>query len=113
MHEATDATKSCPSMAGGMGSRPGIGGMTAVSGEWVPVVSHENLPGSSRPAAALAPWLRGRGIDGMPFAEVDIPVDLVCGPKPDGHWYGWYAVKVRADALRRGRLHPDQARHQH
>lgn len=87
--------------------------MAALSGEWVPVVSYENLPKGRRPAAALAAWLRDWGIDWMPFADGDVRVDLACGPEPDGHWHGYYTIKVQADALRRIGLHPDQARHDH
>ncbi|MEU7568083.1 hypothetical protein RYQ63_15245 [Streptomyces fradiae] len=35
-------------------------------------------------------------------------VDLSCGVGPDGHWHGWYAVRVHPGALRRLGLHPDQ-----
>ncbi|SFP07895.1 MULTISPECIES: hypothetical protein [Actinomadura] len=44
----------------------------------------------------------------MPFQDDDILIDLVCGPGDDGHWRGWFGVRVRADALRRLGLHPDQ-----
>jgi hypothetical protein len=34
---------------------------------------------------------------------------LACGPpKPGDHWQGWVTITVRADALRRLGLHPDQ-----
>ncbi|WP_327232925.1 hypothetical protein OG349_02145 [Streptomyces sp. NBC_01317] len=44
----------------------------------------------------------------MPFDEGEIQVDLACGPGPDGHWRGWFDVRVRAADLRRLGLHPDQ-----
>jgi hypothetical protein len=74
----------------------------------VEVLSYQNLPGSAGPAEALAAWLGDRGIDWMPFAREAVRVDLCCGRSPDGHWDGWYSIKVRADELRRLGLHPDQ-----
>ncbi|WP_326559708.1 hypothetical protein [Micromonospora sp. NBC_01796] len=44
----------------------------------------------------------------MPLEPSDIRWDLTCGIGPDGHWHGWYGVHVRAAALRRLGLHPDQ-----
>ncbi|MEV8452359.1 hypothetical protein AB0467_21580 [Streptomyces sp. NPDC052095] len=44
----------------------------------------------------------------MPFDPDEMQVGLACGVGPDGHWHGWYDVRVRADALRRLGLHPDQ-----
>jgi hypothetical protein len=45
----------------------------------------------------------------MPFDQrTEVRGALACGPRPDGHWHGWYTVEVRADALRRLGLHPDQ-----
>lgn len=43
----------------------------------------------------------------MPFAPEEIQVDLACGIGPDGHWRGWFDVRVRGDALRPLGLHPD------
>ncbi|MGW2558661.1 hypothetical protein ACWCXB_05310 [Streptomyces sp. NPDC001514] len=34
--------------------------------------------------------------------------DLTCGVGSDGHWHGWFGVRIPADALRRLGLHPDQ-----
>ncbi|WP_327267050.1 hypothetical protein OG444_37510 [Streptomyces sp. NBC_01232] len=47
-------------------------------------------------------------MDWTPFAPDEIQIDLVCGIGPDGHWHGWFGIRVRADALRRLGLHPDQ-----
>lgn len=44
----------------------------------------------------------------MPFALDEVRYDLSCGVGSDGHWRGWFTVRVRADALRRLGLHPDQ-----
>ncbi|WP_327399877.1 hypothetical protein OG194_06455 [Streptomyces sp. NBC_01288] len=44
----------------------------------------------------------------MPFAQAELRWGLACGIGPDGHWHGWFDVQVRADALRRLGLHPDQ-----
>ena len=45
----------------------------------------------------------------MPFDQrTEVRGSLACGPGPDGRWHGWYTVEVRADALRRLGLHPDQ-----
>ncbi|MEU3571809.1 hypothetical protein AB0E96_25770 [Kitasatospora sp. NPDC036755] len=44
----------------------------------------------------------------MPFAVDAVRADLVCGRGPDGRWRGWFDVRVRADALRRLGLHPEQ-----
>ncbi|MGW1881563.1 hypothetical protein [Streptomyces sp. NPDC001970] len=44
----------------------------------------------------------------MPFDENEIRWGLACGVGPDGHWHGWFDVRVRSDALRRLGLHPDQ-----
>ncbi|MER5889497.1 hypothetical protein ABT160_37215 [Streptomyces sp. NPDC001941] len=44
----------------------------------------------------------------MPLSEDDIRVDLACGVGADGHWHGWFGVRVDAEALRRLGLHPDQ-----
>ncbi|MEN3609497.1 hypothetical protein [Plantactinospora sp. ZYX-F-223] len=44
----------------------------------------------------------------MPFDSDDVRCGLACGPGPDGRWRGWYDVRVRAEALRRLGLHPDQ-----
>ena len=38
----------------------------------------------------------------------DVRVDLACGPAAGGRWHGWVGVGIRADALRRLGLHPDQ-----
>ncbi|THV37759.1 hypothetical protein FAB82_20165 [Glycomyces buryatensis] len=44
----------------------------------------------------------------MPFGEPEIRVDLACAPGPDGHWRGWFDIRVDGDALRRVGLHPEQ-----
>ncbi|WP_091638665.1 hypothetical protein [Micromonospora pallida] len=44
----------------------------------------------------------------MPFGSSEIYFDLACGVGSDGHWHGWFDVRVRAAALRRLGLHPDQ-----
>ncbi|WP_019069738.1 hypothetical protein [Streptomyces hokutonensis] len=44
----------------------------------------------------------------MPFAQDELSWGLACAIGPDGHWHGWFDVRVRADALRRLGLHPDQ-----
>ncbi|WP_326593014.1 hypothetical protein [Streptomyces sp. NBC_01294] len=44
----------------------------------------------------------------MPFDPSDVHCDLSCGIGSDGRWHGWFAVRMRADALRRLGLHPDQ-----
>jgi len=44
----------------------------------------------------------------MPFAQDELSWRLACGIGPDGHWHGWFDVRVRSDALRRLGLHPDQ-----
>ncbi|MFI0240391.1 hypothetical protein [Streptomyces sp. NPDC016845] len=38
----------------------------------------------------------------------EVLIDLACGPGRDGQWRGWFAAHVRADALRRLGLRPDQ-----
>ncbi|MFJ8042039.1 hypothetical protein ACIRBX_16210 [Kitasatospora sp. NPDC096147] len=44
----------------------------------------------------------------MPFDEQDVRYDLTCGVGPDARWFCSRAVSVRAGALRRLGLHPDQ-----
>ncbi|WP_327714905.1 hypothetical protein OG381_05170 [Streptomyces sp. NBC_00490] len=44
----------------------------------------------------------------MPFTADEVQWDLTCGIGPDGHWHGWFTVRVDAHALRRLGLHPDQ-----
>ncbi|MFC1418917.1 hypothetical protein [Streptacidiphilus cavernicola] len=44
----------------------------------------------------------------MPFASNEIVIDLACGIGADGHWHGWFGIRVDADALRRLGLHPEQ-----
>ncbi|MFE7465355.1 hypothetical protein ACFU6R_14820 [Streptomyces sp. NPDC057499] len=44
----------------------------------------------------------------MPFAPDEIRSDLACGIGSDGHWHGWFDIRVHADALRPLGLHPDQ-----
>ncbi|MGI5205474.1 hypothetical protein ACQEU6_28325 [Spirillospora sp. CA-108201] len=44
----------------------------------------------------------------MPFENDEVTIGLACGRDPDGRVRGWYSVQVRADALRRLGLHPDQ-----
>ncbi|MEU9320525.1 hypothetical protein [Streptomyces sp. NPDC048295] len=44
----------------------------------------------------------------MPFGPDEIQWGLACGIGPDGHWHGWFDVRIRAGALRRLGLHPDQ-----
>lgn len=44
----------------------------------------------------------------MPFHDGEVQWDLACGRRPDGHWRGFFTVRVRAEALRRLGLHPDQ-----
>ncbi|MDG4861047.1 hypothetical protein P8605_23225 [Streptomyces sp. T-3] len=44
----------------------------------------------------------------MPFAPDELRWNLACGIGHDGHWHGWFDVRVHPDALRRLGLHPDQ-----
>ncbi|MFB7617506.1 hypothetical protein [Kitasatospora sp. NPDC056181] len=44
----------------------------------------------------------------MPFASDEIRWGLTCGRDSDGHWRGWFDVRVQAAALSRLGLHPDQ-----
>ncbi|WP_405713169.1 hypothetical protein OG264_29425 [Streptomyces xanthophaeus] len=44
----------------------------------------------------------------MPFGEDSIQFQHACGIGADGHWHGWFDVRVRAAALRRLGLHPGQ-----
>ncbi|MGW9456968.1 hypothetical protein ACWG5N_13425 [Streptomyces globisporus] len=44
----------------------------------------------------------------MPFASELIRCDLACGIGADGHWRGWYSVRVDAATLHALGLHPDQ-----
>ena len=44
----------------------------------------------------------------MPFALQEIRCDLACGRQSDGHWHGWFSIRIHAEALRRLGLHPDQ-----
>lgn len=45
----------------------------------------------------------------MPVAPEEIQAGLACGIGPDGHWHGWFDVRVPPPAaLRRLGLHPDQ-----
>ncbi|MCP9210881.1 hypothetical protein [Streptomyces cucumeris] len=44
----------------------------------------------------------------MPLAAEEICWDHACGIGPDGHWFGWFRVRVEAAALWRLGLHPDQ-----
>ncbi|MEV0661792.1 hypothetical protein ACIBI3_04595 [Actinomadura luteofluorescens] len=44
----------------------------------------------------------------MPFENDEITIGLACGRDSDGRARGWYGVQVRAEALRRLGLHPDQ-----
>jgi hypothetical protein len=82
--------------------------MTRSDPDWVTVVCYENLPGCQPPPAALGAWLRERGIDWMPLNDDGVRCNLACGPGSDGRWHGWYTIEIRADALRRLGLHPEQ-----
>ncbi|WP_329104148.1 hypothetical protein OG792_16965 [Micromonospora sp. NBC_01699] len=44
----------------------------------------------------------------MPFESSEVYWGLACGIGPDGHWHGWFDVRIQAAALRRLGLHPDQ-----
>jgi hypothetical protein len=44
----------------------------------------------------------------MPFAAGDVRFDLACGKFPDGSWWGWHTVSVRACELRRLGIRPFQ-----
>lgn len=44
----------------------------------------------------------------MPFAPDEVRCDQSCGIGSDGHWHCWFTVRVRAGALWRLGLHPDQ-----
>lgn len=44
----------------------------------------------------------------MPFTAGEFYFDLACGIASDGHWHGWFSVRIAADTLRRLGLHPDQ-----
>ena len=44
----------------------------------------------------------------MPFDPSEISWDLACGIGSDGHWHGWFNVRIQAEALRRLGLHPEQ-----
>jgi hypothetical protein len=76
--------------------------------EWIAVVRCENAPGHPQPMAAVRGWLRERGIDWMPFAADEVRWSLACGLDSEGLRRGRYEVRVRADALWRLGLHPDQ-----
>ncbi|WP_308295734.1 hypothetical protein [Streptomyces odontomachi] len=82
--------------------------MNASHPEWILVADYVNAPGCPRPAAALRGWLRDRGIDWMPFTLDEVECRLSCGIDAAGRRQGWYGVRVRADALWRLGLHPDQ-----
>nr|WP_286251982.1 hypothetical protein [Streptomyces graminofaciens] len=46
----------------------------------------------------------------MPFGGDEFTWDRMCAPDPaDGRWRAWVTVRVRAEALWRLGLHPDQA----
>lgn len=76
--------------------------------DWITVSTYENVPGCLEPMAAARAWLRDRGIDWMPFGRDEIRWNLACGVGPDGHWRGRFDIRVRAEALARLGLHPDQ-----
>lgn len=82
--------------------------MDTPSADWITIAAYDNLPGCLRPMAAARAWLRDRGIDWMPFEQDEIRWGLACGIGPDGHWHGWFDIRIQADALRRLGLHPDQ-----
>jgi hypothetical protein len=44
----------------------------------------------------------------MPFDLSEISWDLACGIGSDGHWHGWFNVRIQGEVLRRLGLHPDQ-----
>ncbi|MEV4754773.1 hypothetical protein AB0J86_06615 [Micromonospora sp. NPDC049559] len=44
----------------------------------------------------------------MPFVPDEIYLGLACGIGEDGHWHGWFDVRIQAAALRRLGLHPSQ-----
>ena len=44
----------------------------------------------------------------MQFQNDEIRVDLACGRYADGRGRGWITVRIKAGALRRLGLHPDQ-----
>jgi len=44
----------------------------------------------------------------MPFPGDAVRIDLACGIQSDGHWHGWYSVKVRASELHRLGIRPIQ-----
>ncbi|MER5961449.1 hypothetical protein [Streptomyces sp. NPDC002057] len=45
----------------------------------------------------------------MPFAPDEMQWGLACGVGADGHWHGWFDLRVHTSALRRLGLHPDQS----
>ncbi|NUR63615.1 MAG: hypothetical protein HOV87_33885 [Catenulispora sp.] len=47
-------------------------------------------------------------MDWLPFDDGAIRINLTCGRRSDGHWYGTLSIGVRAEALRTYGLHPDQ-----
>ncbi|TDB80852.1 hypothetical protein E1264_33485 [Actinomadura sp. KC216] len=45
----------------------------------------------------------------MPFQGDEIRIDLACGRDAvSRRWRGWFTVRIKAEALRRLGLHPDQ-----
>jgi hypothetical protein len=44
----------------------------------------------------------------MPFPPGEVRIDLACGRREDGHWWGFFDIRITAEALRRLGLHPDQ-----
>ncbi|MEU6843435.1 hypothetical protein ABZ930_16335 [Streptomyces sp. NPDC046716] len=44
----------------------------------------------------------------MPFASAELYGNLACGVGSDGHWHGWFDIRVDGAALRRLGLHPAQ-----
>jgi hypothetical protein len=80
------------------------------AGEWVPVICYPDLPKAPRPAAALAGWLRERGVDYWPvIADDDIRVDLCRVRRADGTAGCDVRIMVRAGVLWHLGLHPRQA----
>ncbi|GAA2001767.1 hypothetical protein [Catenulispora subtropica] len=47
-------------------------------------------------------------MDWMPLGDDDILIHLTCGKREDGHWHGFFSIKIRAEALLTHGLHPDQ-----
>lgn len=81
--------------------------MTTAPDGWAVIALYESLPGCQPPKEALRAWAHERGLEGMPFAEDEVRIQIGCGRDQLGRPQGSWIIEVASSALRKLGLDPE------